>query len=153
MIPDNWNPEGSVKHEDPVDNFLAHFGVKGMHWGVRRHRPLAAGPSSADHHEVKNLGSKISSHGGIHALSNDELQKVITRLNLEQNFHRLTAEPGNADKGRAFVKKAISDTKLALDTVNTANQVRKAFEGAQPKGPKHQSRRTRNAPLKVVSVR
>jgi hypothetical protein len=136
-----------------VNEFLAHHGVKGMHWGVRRHRVSAAGPSSADHHAVVGLGNKINSHGGIHALSNDELQKVITRLNLEQSYHRLTSEPGNADKGRAFVKKAISDTKLALDAVNTANQVKKAFEGHASAGPKHQSKRTRNAPLKVVSIR
>jgi hypothetical protein len=142
----------SAQHSDPVDDFLTHFGVKGMHWGVRRSRPTS-GPSSADHHAVVGLGNKINSHGGIHALSNDELQKVITRLNLEQNYHRLTSEPGNADKGRAFVKKAISDTKLALDAVSTANQVKKAFEDHASAGPKRQSKRTRNAPLRVVSVK
>lgn len=32
MIPDTWNPDGSLKHFDNVEDFLAHYGVKGMHW-------------------------------------------------------------------------------------------------------------------------
>jgi len=35
-IPDSWNPDGSLKHSAAVEEFLAHFGVKGMRWGVRR---------------------------------------------------------------------------------------------------------------------
>lgn len=148
------NAKHSILDQD-VEDFLAHFGVKGMHWGVRRGRPTA-GPSSADHHEVVGLGGKVKSHGGIHALSNDELQKVITRLNLEQNYHRLTSEPGGADKGRAFVKKAIADAKTGIDLYKTLNQVGNVVNDIQretAKRQQHQSRRTRNAPLRVVSVK
>lgn len=36
--------QNAVQHSDPmVDNFLAHFGVKGMKWGVRRDTSRAAG--------------------------------------------------------------------------------------------------------------
>lgn len=38
-----------------LEDFLAHHGVKGMHWGVRRSRT-----SSADH--VKELNAKATAH-------------------------------------------------------------------------------------------
>jgi hypothetical protein len=145
---------GSAQHSnlDPVDEFLAHYGVKGMHWGVRRDRGTH-GPSSADHQQVVSIGQKINTHGGIHALSNDELETVNKRLNLEQNFHRLTHEPGNIERGRHFVKQITADTKTAIDAVNTGRQVVRTAQGLSEEASKHARRRQRNAPLKVVRIR
>ncbi len=39
MIPDTWNSDGSLKQSilvREVEDYLEHFGVKGMKWGVRR---------------------------------------------------------------------------------------------------------------------
>ena len=38
-IPDTWNSDGSLKHDAwiaEVEDYLEHYGVKGMHWGVRK---------------------------------------------------------------------------------------------------------------------
>jgi hypothetical protein len=125
-IPDNWNPDGTLKtaaeHFDTVDDFLAHFGVKGMHWGVRRGESSRA-PSSDDHAESVDLRKKAKSGGGIHVLSNDELQKVNTRLNLEKSYSSLTENTKQAAAGEKFVKNNLSRVKLGLDAVDTGVRV------------------------------
>lgn len=95
MIPDTWNSDGSLKQSAvvSVDDFLEHFGVKGMHWGVRGAKSSA--PSSGDHAQTAHLLSKARSGGGIHVLNNDELKSLNKRLELETNFKRLTTpSPG-----------------------------------------------------------
>lgn len=71
-----------------TDEFLAHFGVKGMKWGVRRSRSAKEPPSSdsATATSIKTRAKKSK----IKALSNAELQQAITRMNLEQQFKRLS---------------------------------------------------------------
>ena len=98
---------------------LEHFGVKGMHWGVRR--PGTGTPSShvsADHLKTQGVQGLIKQHG-VKAASNEDLQTVITRLNLEQQHARLVATPSRVDKGHNFVKKTLGLTKTGIDVVNT----------------------------------
>lgn len=80
-----------------VDNYLEHFGVKGMRWGVR-HRPGAvtlgrrAKPiPSEDKVRAEAAKAKIGRRGNTDALSNQELQTVIARMNLEQQIARYSA--------------------------------------------------------------
>jgi hypothetical protein len=126
-IPSTWNSDGSLKQMDPVEAFLIHFGVKGMHWGVRKDRSSSA-PSSDDHAQTRALLEKLKAGGGIHALSNTELGKVNERLNLEQNFNRLTADKSSLDKGHQFVKTSLGLAKTGLDAYNTGNQVAKILK-------------------------
>jgi len=77
-----------------LDEVLSHFGVKGMHWGVRRSR--AQIDDAPDHIETKAIKKKAS-FGRTRKLSNAELQKAITRMNLEQQFRALKAK----DSGEA----------------------------------------------------
>lgn len=67
-------------------NYLEQFGIKGMKWGVRRDNPSAA--PSGDAAKSEAAVSKLRKDG-IKALTNDELQSVVTRLNLEQNFNKV----------------------------------------------------------------
>ena len=129
-----------------VDDILLHFGVKGMKWGQRK---SDSGGMTGPHPIVvtqKKAGGKVTVSGGkgheatddalvsralaqkakksgIHSLSNQELQALTTRMNLEQQFSRL--QPPSAKKA---VLKFTSDivlqvgkqqiTKLASDALS-----------------------------------
>lgn len=85
-----------------VDDVLAHFGVKGMRWGVRKSDPGAGASSggSEDHQKVVAVKTKIKS-GGTKSLSNQELQDFITRANLEKQFNSLNK--GSQQKVSKFI--------------------------------------------------
>ena len=77
-------------YEDPY--YIAHFGVKGMKWGVRR-SSKATEPTV-----IVNRQSKRAHKGDeARSLSNSELKARIERLNLEQNYNRLIIP----DKGKS----------------------------------------------------
>lgn len=70
--------------EEQVQEFLAHWGVKGMKWGIRRSRASRLAASrrhTPDYAEVKKLSKKKAKH-----LTNEELKKINERRNLENNF-------------------------------------------------------------------
>jgi hypothetical protein len=64
-------------------DFFEHHGIKGMKWGVRRKDP--SGGSGNPHHPVASMSDK-------------DLKSAVTRMNLEKQFHTLTAEANNRDK-------------------------------------------------------
>lgn len=75
---------------DSVDDVLAHFGVKGMKWGVRKKRPGVSKSRLTNHHgDYKHAHSATPNY----KLSNKELQRRVTRLNLEKQYRDLTAKP------------------------------------------------------------
>jgi hypothetical protein len=92
---------------------LEHFGVKGMHWGVRN-----VNPGSADHQRAQDVHHLIKT-GGVKSASNQDLQDLVTRLNLEQQHARLTATPSRIDAGHNFVKKTLGITKTGIDVAKT----------------------------------
>lgn len=71
---------------DP-DKFLEHFGVKGMHWGVRKNggatTTVAKKPNSTERTQYKTAPAK---------LSDDELTRRITRLEREKRYNDLNAK-------------------------------------------------------------
>jgi hypothetical protein len=112
MIPDTWNSDGTLKQSgidglmDEIDEFLAHFGVKGMRWGIRRRHPGSStsarpsGPVSSDAAKAARLQTRVGQHG-TRSLTNAELQLLVTRLNLETQHGRLN--PKHVNAGQAFV--------------------------------------------------
>jgi hypothetical protein len=123
---------------------LAHSGVKGMRWGVRRkatvgpqeviirdsrgpgHRLKTSGgaghPAAAEAVRSREIG-QISRKSGLKALSNKDLEEYNRRLNLEQNAKRLRYE--DAPVARKFVLKMLgqsgkSSVQKGLDAGTTA---------------------------------
>lgn len=84
---------------------LAHFGVKGMKWGVRRTKAQLEAPSEEHTQTISTRARAKSAKGSTHALTNKELQDAITRMNLEKQFTTLTTPPKS--RGRQFVGKLL----------------------------------------------
>lgn len=92
-------------------DYLAHYGVLGMKWGVRKkqvstgsktsRRQKRRATYSKDYLESEPLRKK-----NYKQLSNAELNKLNKRMNLEQNYKRLN--PKGIDKGIAVSKKIIA---------------------------------------------
>lgn len=87
-----------------VDDFLIHFGVKGMKWGSRKRKK--EGPS-ADFTR-KTMTRQRAKRSGTKALTNAELQDAINRMNLEQQFKRL------ATNERPAVTRFIASTLMEI---------------------------------------
>lgn len=92
---------------ETVDEVLAHYGVKGMKWGKRKADPSSLAPPSEDHTRV--VGQRaIAKTSGTRALSNKELQDVISRMNLERQYSQLNPKNNPVKKGQDFAKEALA---------------------------------------------
>ena len=88
---------GHAMYDDDV-NYLEHFGVKGMKWGVRKAKATAGSirtkhlarkakrhPQSPEAARAHALRKQVKKKG-LDSLSNSELQALNNRLNLEANY-------------------------------------------------------------------
>lgn len=109
-----------------VDDFLAHYGVKGMKWGVRRKRG-SNGLVSTEAERASQLLEKVKKEGGVQSLSNKELGDLNKRLQLERQYSQLIMPkpgPGKivtdflADVGKTQAKRAAND--LAAKQIQVA---------------------------------
>lgn len=95
-----------ITHSNTVEDFLAHYGVKGQKWGVRRYGPKSRRQSQAsrDHAQNRKLAS----------MSDQELQQHVNRIRLERQYKDL--EKSKIKKGHDTAR-----TILAVGaTVNAA---------------------------------
>lgn len=71
------------------DNFLKHYGTKGMKWGIRK----------------KSGSSKSSTKKTTTTLTNKELKKRVDRLNMEKRYSELSKEKKRTkmSKGKQIV--------------------------------------------------
>lgn len=75
------------------ENFLKHFGVKGMKWGVVHDKvtnhPVAKAVASSPDHKTAAMIRTKAKVAGVNTLSNKELEDLLTRMNLETRFVNL----------------------------------------------------------------
>ena len=115
------NDLDAIKHSEleTVDEVLEHFGVRGMHWGVRKDRTtrVKVGEelktikvphnTSTDAMKAHNSAVMIKRHG-IKSVTNQELKDLNYRISLEQNFHKMVPkETGRIKKGRDIMEKMV----------------------------------------------
>ena len=86
---------------------LEHIGVKGMKWGVRKARKAerVRATSSTDARVAGDALAKAKK-SGLHTLSNAELQSMVTRMNLEQQYSRLKP-PSKTSKALKLVNEML----------------------------------------------
>ena len=89
-------------------NYLCHYGVLGMKWGRRSARNKISGLNkkriskySSDYNETRTLRRKSSKK-----LSNEELKKLNKRMNLEQEYNRLSTS--NVNRGMQIAKNVVA---------------------------------------------
>lgn len=153
------SPEGEpAKHsEGSVDDILAHYGVKGMKWGVRKDRsgssqgPLAkrkakraeakaqkqadrAKPDSEDATNANQI-KRTAKNAGLSKLSNQELEAAIKRMRLEQQLIELSSP--TKKEGKSFLETYLDEELKALNsgkagptdtTIETVRGVKKVLD-------------------------
>lgn len=99
---------------------LYHYGIKGMKWGVRRT-------------EAQLARAKGSKKEDISSMSDDELRRRVNRLNMEQQYKKLTES--STSKGADYMKKiykagttVAAVTTTALTLYNNADKIKKIVE-------------------------
>jgi hypothetical protein len=92
-----------------VENILEHYGVKGMRWGFRKegtgvpssHRKGTS--VSEDKARANESAAKVGRKGNTDALSNHELQSLVTRMGLERQYSSLASQTATKSAGKKFV--------------------------------------------------
>ena len=114
-----------------MSEYISHFGVKGMKWGIRRYQNKDGSLTpegrkrygrSEDSEKIRELRKKPVS-----AMSNQELETVIRRMNLERQYRDLKSSEINSGKKKA---------KEVLDYANTASQFYNLYNSPMGKATK-----------------
>lgn len=105
--------------DETTEDFIAHFGVKGMKWGIRKDRRSGGGS--------KSKKTKVSD------LSDDDLRKKVNRLNMEKQYKSLKQSERDQKavrRGAKFVGGILTKAAKRSLTDFTADQMAKALKKA-----------------------
>lgn len=101
----------SLKHA--LDAVIVHFGIKGMKWGVRRSdKQLGRTQSgeSVDGLRAKETLNTIQKTKTLSTVSNDDLNHLVNRLQLEKRFQEVNPSGFNRTHDRAIKALAVGKT-------------------------------------------
>jgi hypothetical protein len=115
------------------EDSLEHFGRKGMKWGEHifgrgtdsAGRNKAAAKVASDSHAspdakaASDLQSRVNA-SGTKNLNNKELQDLVTRMNLEQQYSRLST--GDVKKGQSLVQKYNTHTQASITAIKVTKE-------------------------------
>lgn len=86
---------------------IAHFGVRGMKWGVRKATTRGSTPPSKRKPKEEAAAEKRQSLD-MHAMSDTELRNAINRIKLQREYAQLTAPPPKEkSRGRQVVENIV----------------------------------------------
>jgi hypothetical protein len=122
----HYENKRSAPPEPEPERTIFHWGVKGMRWGVRKDRsPVEVTTSSKPGGRVKAKGGqnqpasedavkaaqahRIARKSTTDALSNKELQALVNRMNLEQQYNQLNSNGPRASAGRKFASEFLQN--------------------------------------------
>ena len=125
LLPEAWNID-YVKQSDSDSNAdISHFGVLGMKWGFRKKKPNSVSrkqqkmrankKTSPDYNESQFVRKR-----DVKSMSNANLKKAITRMQLEQQYKALTEKDKDSvhKMGEQFVNSIISSgTQLLVNDI------------------------------------
>lgn len=115
----NMESPDSLQHMgDRLNDFLAHFGVKGQKWGFRRSDAQLATAAKErtdvpDAVRARTTLTAIRSKGSLDAASDADLNHLVNRLNLEKRYSDI--DPSAFQRGHNAIK-------TTLDVGRTLNE-------------------------------
>ena len=133
------------------DNELYHHGIKGMKWGVRR-TPAQLGHDTGGVdlqkakkkidaantivNETRNINNNVSKKQAkkaqkqkmaeVKSMSDKELRERVNRLNMEQQYMRMSAEQMNV--GRANVNSVLNNVGTVVNVASSALAIAVAIQ-------------------------
>ena len=117
-----------------MENSLIHYGVLGMKWGVRRTPAQLARARGKTKTKSEETSKKVTSSStsaqkkSISEMSDDELRRTVSRLQLEQQYRNLN--PERVSVGRKFANKVLKDVVVPAATEVARNKLKDVMTDA-----------------------
>jgi hypothetical protein len=107
LINEEIQKRSEIKQSDSLENHLAHYGKKGMRWGVRKSSSGGSSKKAAKRTTYKKPPTK---------LSDAELQRRVRRLETEKRYIELNKSTKTSNAGKKAAGKILAQTGNAAST-------------------------------------